>query len=127
MNALLAEAFLALHLLFGLPYPARTPQLIMATEHAMPCRHCDGAYRTGVVWMRLDQPRDARWHARLLHEARHHLQYEALGQDAASCEDWLDRERAAYTAQILSLDRAGTSSLPERLTLASLNCRRAPT
>lgn len=125
MNDLLWQAFLTLHVVFALPMPNDMPQVIEATEAQMPCSKCTSAYRSGVVWVRGDQPRDVRWKSQLLHEARHHLQYEAKGMDAVTCEDWLDRERAAYSVQILYLEKMDVHPLAERLVLESLNCRKA--
>lgn len=124
MKELLAEAFLVLHLGFGLPPPNRFPQFILETEASMPCRHCEGAYRTGVIWMRGDLPRDAAWKAKLLHEARHHLQFEAAGgRDAADCADWIRREHEGYAVQIAALERANLDARSAHLVLAQLTCR----
>lgn len=123
MKEMLLDAFFTLHLFFGMPPPDRFPQFILETEASMPCRHCDGAYRTGVVWMRGDLPRDDRWKAKLLHEALHHLQYEAAGDDAHDCSDWLARERDGYLVQIRALERANLDARAERLVMAQLTCR----
>jgi hypothetical protein len=104
---LIAEAFLFLHLVMGMPAPARMPQFIPATEGTMPCRNCAGFYRRGVIWVRWDRPHDANWRGILVHEAAHHLQREMHG-DAADCTTVLLREDAALLAQRRYVEREGS-------------------
>lgn len=78
---------------------------------------------------RLDLPGNPAAQSVLLHELVHYLQWRSTGRRAATCEEWLAREREAYRIQFRWLATLpaewGNVALP-RPNLSHVRCRAGP-
>ena len=65
----------------------------------------------------------------LLHELVHYLQWRAAGRTAATCEEWLAREREAYRIQfkwLAALPPERRGAFPGRPNFSQIRCQTGP-
>lgn len=78
---------------------------------------------------KLDLPHNHAAQSVLLHELVHYLQWRATGRSAATCDEWLAREREAYRIQftwLSSLPAAGGYLGFRRPNLSQIRCQAGP-
>jgi len=78
---------------------------------------------------RLDLARNSAAQSVLLHELVHYLQWRTAGRTAATCDEWLAREREAYRIQFrwlaaLPAERRGAD--PARPNFSQIRCQTGP-